>query len=279
MKRVERWLSLRLWLRGLGSVERLREGVVRSCRLRDKRFLRLARRPWVVTARLQGALVMLLLLLAKPIIHLTVWVILRESSLLGLQELLLLLIESIVIWLLLLSETIIASPVASLKSCLLWLNARRLGICIIEESCVLRLLLWVLIHQVPKPVDCALLLVALVISRGLVSCRLTWSIAKEKVCIAGLKLLPPQFFLLFTKFNCLCEVIVIVSSSIGAFTTLALFFRLVLARFKCQPEFKVFIIITALTTFATTSLIVGSWATMVLATPTVLLYAGNARLP
>jgi hypothetical protein len=81
------------------------------------------------------------------------------------------LIESSLLRLLL--ESLTVATIAILETCLLRLHASGLRVSVVEETGILRLLLrLLLIHQVAKPINLALLLVSLIVASRLVCVRL-----------------------------------------------------------------------------------------------------------
>lgn len=252
------------------------EWVVAAGWLNANRRLSLRRcRPRVVGARSCGLLflngllwlLLLLLLLAKAIHLLCPWIV----GVLWLDELSLRLLHGIEAGLLrlLLLESI--ATVSILEASLLRLQSCGLVVRIVQETSLLRLLL---LHRVTEPVDCSLLLVALIEASRLGSlCR---SIVEKQVGLLLVVLLAlAQLFLLSAEFECLCKIVVVILVALRpSFRGLVGF---VLACLKRQAVFEVVVIVVAVA-LAPLSLR-GRGLALVAAHRAHIFEPGDARLP
>jgi hypothetical protein len=208
-------------------------------------------------------------------IHLlTIWIVCVKRSLLWLHVALLSkLVEAGLLRLLL--EPIVATIAILESSLLLTLHARWLRVRIVQESCILRLLL-VLVDEVTEPIDSALLLVSLVVSRGLILGRLRRRISKQEVSIALFQLPLSKFFLLFAKPNSFCQIIVVIHGTGLLRATFLFLFSFVLTRLKGQPEFQIFLVLSPLSRLMASRRFPTTSSRMPTA---IFLNSSNARLP
>ena len=127
---------------------------------------------------------------------------------------------------------------------LLLLKTCRLRVKTVQITSVLwLLLLLIVIHRIPKPIDSTTLLISL-IPASLLRLLRRGGIVEQRGCIALFEFLPPQLFLFFTKLNSFSQIIIVVYCCRISCPSLLLFFRLVFAGFDGKTIFCVLLVVS-----------------------------------
>lgn len=127
---------------------------------------------------------------------------------------------------------------------LLLLKTCRLRVKTIQIASVLwLLLLLILIHRIPKPIDPTTLLISL-IPASLLRLLTRRGIVEQRGCITLFKLLPPQFFLFLAELDSLSQIIIVIFRRRISCPSLLFFFRLIFAGFDGKTIFCILLIVS-----------------------------------
>lgn len=141
------------------------------------------------------------------------------------------LLESSLLWLL------VAKPASEAV-----LVAGGLAVRVVKKAGLLRLLL-LLVHGIAEPVDCRLLLIALIEACRLRSLR--WRAVEEQIgVILVFKLTPSQLFFLLAQFDSFLKIVVIITCTAFSFPTGLIGLCFILRGFEREAILKVVVAIT-----------------------------------